>query len=48
MNLKHEEDSADCGQRISLDKLLKTIDGRYLLQTFTSIPFTNTLFKYLE
>jgi hypothetical protein len=33
--------SLECGQRISLDKFQRAIDGWYLLQIFTSIPFTN-------
>jgi hypothetical protein len=32
---------SDKRKEISLDKLQKTIDGWYLLQIFTSIPFTN-------
>jgi hypothetical protein len=40
-NWKNEEDSTECGQRISLDKLQGTIGGWYLLQIYTSIPFTN-------
>jgi hypothetical protein len=35
------EDSTECGQRISLDKLQRTIDGWYLFQIYTSISFTN-------
>jgi hypothetical protein len=31
-----------------IDKLQRTIDGWYLLQIFTTIPFLITLFKYLE
>jgi hypothetical protein len=40
LNLKLEEDSTECGQRIA-PELQRTIDGWYLLQIFTSIPFTN-------
>jgi hypothetical protein len=36
-----EEDSTECGQRISLDKLQRTIGGWYLLQIYTYIAFTN-------
>jgi hypothetical protein len=41
VNLKQEEDSKECGQKISLDKLQRIIDGWYLLQIYISIPFTN-------